>query len=274
MESTKVISFPCKIFSDKSVDIEFAKKSIRRRDCKSEDGLIVEKILKGINEKSNKAKIINILVPIGLYAEINFLINKANNALFDSYKLSIEELKSDSTLFDPSCCFASSIRSEEGILEGLMFVSHVGSVHRNINFDAKSNTLRPNITLQKPRYLTISHTDFFKLDNFKNRIFALLQSSNFDCYAPLYSFHLNDFLHQNNISGCISFVSSNEYDHFSLLVHPENVTEIKITEIIDDFSPRLAKQDFISNLSLLSKVSYEIDSYFIDKAHLIAGRSS
>jgi hypothetical protein len=49
---------------------------------------------------------------------------------------------------------------------------------------------------------------------------------------------------------------------------------IKIMDVVDDFLPCTAKQDLISNVNLLSKVSYEIDAYFIDKAHKIAGEAS
>jgi len=270
----RFISFPCKIFSDKSADIEYAKKSIRNRSCQPEAKLIVDKILEGIFRKTNKAKIINIAIPNDAYAEINLLFNEVNTVLFDSYGLTIDELKSDSTLFDPNCYFSSSIKSKENLPDGIKFVSSVGSVHREWDYDVESGSLKQAITLQRHRYLTISHTDFFKLDNFKNKIFGLLQSQNIDCAAPLYSFHLDDFLHKNNLSGCILFTSENEHHHFSLLCHPDNVSEIKVINIIDDFSPCKATPELVSNINLLSKVSYEIDSYFIDKAHKIAGRSS
>jgi hypothetical protein len=274
MKCEKLDSFPCRIFSDKFVDIELAKESIRRRDCNPEVSLAVEDILGGIDDKSNKAKIVNISVPVDLYAEISFLLNKANDVLFGSYGLSMDEFKLDSTLFDQNCYFISFFNSEESVPEGVMLVNHVGPVRRNVIFDCESRASKSSIVLQRPRFLTISQADFLKLDNFKNRLFALLQGADFDCHEPLYSFHLSDFLHQKNISGCISFVARNKFGHFSLLVHPDTVSELKITEVIDDFSPCSAKQDFTFNMSLLSKVSYEIDSYFIEKANCLVGGSS
>ncbi len=270
----RFISFPCKIFSDKSIEIEHAKKSVKNRNCQPEASLIVDKIFRGISKKSNKAKVINIVIPNDTYAEINLLFNKVNTTLFGSYGLTMDELKSDSTLFDPNCYFSSAIKSKENLPDGVMFVSSVGSVHREWEYDVERENLKQAITLQRHRYLIVSHTDFFKLDNFKNKIFGLLQSQNIDCAAPIYSFHLDDFLHLNNLSGCILFTSENEHHHFSLLCHPDNVSEIKIINIIDDFCPCKATPELVSNINLLSKVSYEIDSYFIDQAHKIAGRSS